>query len=74
MAILHDQRHGQMNSLRYLDLSYLNISWLPDYIFEYFPNTEVLKLNNNPIWDMNNIKYAIRQLKNLKLSDLLFEN
>lgn len=70
MTVLHDQRYGDSKDkyiLKYLDLSHLNISWLPENIFEFFPTIEVLKLSNNPIRTMENITSAIKTLKKLEV-------
>lgn len=67
MTILRDQRIGedsQTHPLKYLDLSCLNISWLPSSIFGQFSTLRVLKLNNNPIGDIGNVENAIGSLRN----------
>lgn len=65
VTILHDQRIRNNSEetlvLKYLDLGYLNISWLPDHIFRQL-QLQVLKLNNNPIGSIENIIHAIIQL------------
>lgn len=73
MTVLHDKRYGYSKEkyiLKYLDLSHLNISWLPENIFEFFPTIEVLKLSNNPIRTMENITSAIQTLKKLEELDI----
>lgn len=70
VTILYDQRDGQTHPLTFLDLGYLNITWLPDQIFQFLPNIEVLLLNNNPIGDMNFVAPAIKKLKNLKVLNI----
>lgn len=73
MYILHDQRTEDSNNtyiLHYLDLGYLNISWLPENMFEFLTRVEVLRLNNNPIRYMENVMLSIKALENLQELDI----
>lgn len=73
VSILSEQTaeaNSQTHPLKYLDISYLNISWLPHFIFEHLNTIKILKMNNNPIGDMNNVASALRvlRLKELDIS------